>query len=102
MRPARIEGDLEHGLQIGEKIHKHFVLEEVDTGAMFDAEEIANPQERPMAYRAALLTFQLKKLGDFEGPFNLAMLRRLKPQDFADLADAQQALGQQGAEIPKA
>lgn len=94
MTPAQIEGDLEHGLTIGGKVCKHFVLQEVDTGAMFDAEEMV-PPERQMAYRGALLTFQLKQLGEYKGPFDLVMLRKLKPADFDTLVEAQNRLGKE-------
>ncbi len=92
---VRVEGDLKHGLRIGEKLHTHFAVGAADTGDLFDAEEQI-PASRPLAYRAALLTRQLEYIGDYRGPFTLDMLRKLHPVDFGLLVDAQVSVDEQG------
>lgn len=96
MSPAQVEGDLKHGLTIGEKTHKHFVLRECSMGDMFDAEELV-PASRQLAFRAALLTKQLVSIGDYHGPFTMQMLRKFEPADFTELMNAQDQLGEKEA-----
>lgn len=82
-----VNGTLRHGIEIGGKLCKDFVMREATTGDMFDAEALA-PPERQVAYNGALISRQLVKLGDMPGPIEFEVMRRLHPDDFAVLYDA--------------
>ncbi|MGH6714747.1 MAG: hypothetical protein ACREDC_01015 [Bradyrhizobium sp.] len=90
------EGELFHGLKIGDTVHKHYVLREATTADLIDAEEDA-PVSRQIAYQASLVARQTQKLGTFEGPLTMEMVRKLHPDDFNALVEAQQSLGAAGA-----
>lgn len=83
-----VKGTLQHGMKIGEAVHKDFELREATTGDMFDAEREVAP-DQPLGFSGAMLCRQLIRIGTFEGPFTLGMLRKLKPTDFAILRRAQ-------------
>lgn len=90
-----IHGTLKHGLRIGELIHKDFVMREALAEDMFAAESDATA-ERPMSFRAALIARQLVRIGEFDGPFSLAMLGKLKANDMNRLVRAQVELDKAG------
>ncbi len=82
------KGTLQHGLTIGEKTHKDFVMGPIENmGQMFDAEKECDV-DKPMTFRAALMAAQLQSLGDYKGPFTLGMMRSLKPADYNLLSKA--------------
>jgi phage FluMu protein gp41 len=97
---SQVEGELKHGLKIGDTVHTHFVLRPALTGDLFDAEEIV-PANRALAYRAALLGCQLVRMGSYTGPFDLALLRKLHTADFDILVEAQQQVERQGVTAEK-
>ena len=88
-------GTLQHGLQIGDQVHKEFELREALAGDMFEAEADA-PTDRAMTYRCALIARQLVRVGTFTGPFTLATLAKLKGPDIAILLAAQAELDAAG------
>ncbi|WP_028008683.1 phage tail assembly protein [Solimonas flava] len=88
MSNVTVKGTLKHGLKIGDVVHKEFELREATTGDMFDAEAEVTPNQ-PLGFSGALICRQLVRIGTFEGPFVLGMLRKMKPTDFALLRAAQ-------------
>ncbi len=93
-------GTLKRGLKIGEVFHTEFELREMTTADMFAAEADA-PIDKSFSYSGALLCRQLVRIGDFKGPFTLAVIGKLPPGDFARLRIAQRELDEEGeAEQP--
>ena len=86
---------MQHGLQIGDVVHKDFELREPTTGDLLDAEADSD-LSKPLGFGAALLARQLVKIGTFEGPFTIGMIRRLHRRDFGILMAAQRELDRQG------
>ncbi|GAB1260784.1 hypothetical protein [Aurantivibrio plasticivorans] len=60
-------------------------------GQLFAAEVEADPK-KPLQFQAALIAQQLKRIGNFEGPFTLGLMRRLRVEDFNELREAQRQL----------
>lgn len=85
---ATVKGTLKHGLKHGDAVHKDFELREATTGDMFDAEQDA-PPDTPLAFNGALMCRQLIRIGTFEGPFTLGIIRKLKAVDYGILRAAQ-------------
>lgn len=77
-----VKGTLKHGLKIGDAVHKDFELREATTADLFEAEDIASP-ETPLKFNGALIALTLVRVGTFEGPFTLSMIRGLKQADYA-------------------
>jgi phage FluMu protein gp41 len=94
-----IAGELLHGLKIGSRVEKSFLIREALAGDMFFAEDQVTI-DKPLAFSAAMMGAQLIKLGSTEGPFRLTELKRLKPEDYALLRKAQEALEKQGESLP--
>lgn len=88
-------GKLKKGMKIGSEVHRDFVLREMNTGDMLDAEREAGT-ETPLNYNTQVLLRQLVKVGTFDGPFVVSMLRQLSAQDFNLLRDAQAELSLAG------
>lgn len=84
-------GTLKHGIVIGSTVHREFVLQEANAGDLLDAEQSADTS-KSLGYSVALLARQLQKVGTFDGPFTLAMLRALKQHDLVMLREAQAEL----------
>lgn len=95
MSPLTKSGTLQHGLKVGDQVHKEFEMREALAGDFFAAEADAIA-DKPMSYRGALIARQLVRVGTFEGPFTMGMLGRLKGSDFAILLQAQRALDEAG------
>jgi len=85
---GQISGPLIKGIEIAGVLHKTFKLREATVDDLLDAEMEADVT-RPLNFNAALLTRQLVSMGSFEGPFTLAIIRRLKPADWRVLRAAQ-------------
>lgn len=88
-------GTLPHGFKVGEETHKEFEIREPSTADLLDAESDADAT-KPLNFGAALLARQLVRIGTFEGPFAIALVRRLHRKDFAALMAAQRELDAQG------
>lgn len=88
MAPATKSGELRFGLKIGDETHKTFELREAFAGDMFDAEAEADT-DSPLTFNAALMCKQLVRIGTYQGPFTIKMLRQLKPVDYGKLRAAQ-------------
>lgn len=84
-------GTLKKGIKIGSEQHKSFVMREINTGDLLDAEREATT-DTALNYNAAVLVRQLVKIGSFEGPFTIGMIRALPPGDFNTLREAQAEL----------
>lgn len=85
---AQLKGTLKYGLKTGEgnhqTVHKDYILRPAGTADMFDAEDVA-PVSKTLSYRGALLGRQLVKLGELSGPIDIALIRKLHPDDFYQL-----------------
>lgn len=84
---GNLAGTLIYGLKVGDDLFKDFEMRPAIAGDMFDAEEIASPV-RVVAYRAALASVQLVRIGNIDGPIDFDLMRKMKPFDVAMLADA--------------
>jgi phage FluMu protein gp41 len=82
-------GKFKKGMKVGSKgPFMDFELREMTTEDMLDA-ELEFPPSKFMNYRAALAARQLVRVGDFEGPFTTAMIKKgLNPVDFDILISA--------------
>lgn len=88
-----VTGKLKHGMLYQEKRHKDFELKSIEsTGQLFDAEIEAGGVENQLAFNGALLSYQLVRVGECTGPFSIAQVRALHPDDFKILRDAQNKL----------
>lgn len=90
-----IKGTLLHGLKIDGVAHKEFELREASVGDIFDAENEADIT-RPLAFNGQMMLRQLVRIGTFEGPFTIGMLRSLKPADYRALRAKQMELESEG------
>jgi phage FluMu protein gp41 len=103
-KDGRIFGPLLVGLSINGVLHKDFELREALVDDLLDAENEADVS-KPLNFNAQLLVRQLVKVGSFEGPFTVGMIRRLKPADWRILRAAQSeidALGEDESASEKA
>lgn len=69
------------GMKVGSELHMDFEVREMTTADMLDA-EIEVSTSKPLNYTAALASLQLVRVGTYEGPFTLKMVRSLDPVDF--------------------
>ena len=88
-------GKLKHGLSINGVEHKDFDLREAAVDDLLDAEMEADVM-KPLNFNAQLMVRQLVKVGSFEGPFTVGMIRRLKPVDWRILRAAQTGVDELG------
>lgn len=78
--PQTIHGHFEVGVELEGKLHMDFELREMSTGDMLDA-ECEVPMTQTFAFRTAVAAYQLLRIGSYEGPFNLQLMRRIHPRD---------------------
>lgn len=93
-----VSGPLKIGMTISGIVHKGFQLREATVEDLLEAELEADVS-KPLNFNAQLLIRQLVRVGDFEGPFTLGLIKRLKPIDWRILRAAQSeadALGEAG------
>lgn len=83
-----LHGSLAHGLSINGNLQRRFEMREATVDDLLDSELEADVS-KPLNFNAQLLVRQLIKVGDFEGPFTVGMIRRLKPVDWRRLRAAQ-------------
>lgn len=88
-------GKLKHGLSINGVEHKSFDLREAFVDDLLDAEMEVDVM-KPLNFNAQLMIRQLVKIGSFEGPFTVGMIRRLKPIDWRILRAAQTGVDELG------
>lgn len=89
---AKIEFDLEHGLKVGDDVLKHVVLGEPSVADLLECCEeseraVMTPEgptmlASPTLMGALTLCRQIKRIGNIEGPLDLAMLKKLHPDDW--------------------
>lgn len=91
----KAHGKLPVGLEVKGKKLRDFVMRPYDVGDMFDA-EAETPAFNTLAFNGQLMVRMLERVGDFEGPFTLNMLRGLKPQDWNMLRQAMTELEKLG------
>lgn len=96
---GNVSGPLKHGLLIAGALQKDFKLREATVDDLLDAELEADVS-KPLNFNAHLLARQLVLAGTFEGPFTVAMIRRLKPIDWRILRAAQSEIDDQGEDEP--
>lgn len=94
-----VSGPLRQGLLLAGEVHKGFTLREATVDDLLDAELEADVS-RPLNFNAQLLVRQLVRVGSFEGPFTVAMIRRLKPVDWRILRAAQSEIDDLGEDAP--
>lgn len=95
METKTVEGDLQFGLTLGERVLKHYKLREALTEDLFRAEKDA-PPDNALAFNAALMCRQLVSLDDYTGPFTISMIGKLKPSDYGVLRAAQMEVQELG------
>jgi phage FluMu protein gp41 len=93
--------NLVRGFKIGEFFYTQASLREATTADVLDAEDHANPADKPLNYSAALLARQLVLVETadgkkFSGPFSVGMIRNLARGDFARLRAVQQEMNAEG------
>lgn len=96
---GRVFGSLPVGLSISGVLQRDFVMREALVEDLLDAEMEADVS-RPLNFNAQLLVRQLVKVGNFEGPFTVGMIRRLKPADWRVLRAAQSEIDALGEGDP--
>lgn len=74
-------GKFKKGMKIGKELHMDFELREMTTADMLDA-ELEVSSGKPMNFGAALASLQLVRVGSYDGPFTLKMVRSLDVEDF--------------------
>lgn len=92
---GRVTGPLRHGMTIEGVQHKTFELREATVDDLLDAENEADVT-KPLNFNAQLMVRQLVRVGSYEGPFTLNMIRRLKPVDWRILRAAQSEVDDMG------
>lgn len=90
-----VSGPLRHGLLLAGVVHNDFTLRAALVDDLLDAELEADVA-RPLNFNAQLMVRQLVRVGTFEGPFTVAMIRRLKPSDWRILRAAQSEIDDLG------
>lgn len=78
---------LKRGMKVGKDTHKEFELRQMTTADMLDAENEVSAA-KPLNFSAALASLQLVRVGTYDGPFTLNMVRSLDPEDFNTLREA--------------
>ncbi len=100
MAKTSTTGTLKRGLKIGDAFHTEFEFStEITAGDYFAAEDDAGGRTS-LRFDAALVARQLVRIGTFKGPFNAAMLGKLKPNDMAQLIRFREALEAEGNAEP--
>lgn len=96
---GNVSGPLKHGLMVAGVLQKGFKLREATVDDLLDAELEADVI-KPLNFNAQMMVRQLVSVGTFEGPFTVAMIRRLKPVDWRILRAAQSEIDDQGEGEP--
>lgn len=78
---ATFTGQFKKGMKVGKDVHMDFELREMTTEDMLDA-ELEVSSATPMNFNAELAMRQLVRVGNYEGPFTVNMVRKLAPVDF--------------------
>ncbi|WP_025918203.1 phage tail assembly protein [Herminiimonas sp. CN] len=78
---ATFIGQFKKGMKVGKDVHMDFELREMTTEDMLDA-ELEVSSAKPMNFNAELAMRQLVRVGSYEGPFTVGMIRKLAPPDF--------------------
>lgn len=84
---GNLKGTLQDGVKVGEDTLYDFELRPCTAGDMFDAENEASAAHY-FSYQGALISRQLVRLGNIDGPVDVALIRKLKPRDLGQLLDA--------------
>lgn len=90
-------GQFKKGMKVGKDVHMDFELREMTTADMLDA-ELQVPAGKPINFSAALASLQLVRVGSYDGPFTLKMVRALGPDDFNALRAGLNAVAEMGGE----
>lgn len=75
------------GMKVGKETHKEFELRQMTTDDLLDAENEVS-SAKPLNFSAALASLQLVRVGTYNGPFTLKMVRALDPEDFNILRES--------------
>lgn len=87
-----VSGPLKFGIMIEGELHKNFQIREALLDDLLETEQVVD-LIKPLNFNAELMARQLVKMGSFEGPFTVGMLRhRMKPADWRILRAAQTEL----------
>lgn len=95
---ANFIGKFKKGMKVGKDVHKDFELREMTTADMLDA-ELEVSSAKPMNFSAMLASLQLVRVGTFDGPFTLGMVKSLHPDDFNALRDGLNEVAKLGEEL---
>lgn len=96
---GRVSGTLRVGLSVNGVLHRDFEVREATVDDLLDAELEADVT-KPLNFNAQLMVRQLVRVGSFEGPFTVGMIRRLKPIDWRILRAAQSEIDALGEGAP--
>lgn len=93
-----VTGQLKHGLAFEGRLLKRFKMRDNSVDDLLAAEFEADIS-KPLNFSAQLMIRQLVSIDDFEGPFTLNMIKRLKPADWRILRAAQSELDSLGEDV---
>lgn len=79
-------GQFKKGMKVGKETHKEFELREMTTEDLLTA-ELEIGLDKPMNFKAQLASLQLVRVGTYDGPFTVSMIKALNPVDFRILTD---------------
>lgn len=88
-------GQLKHGLKVGDAVQKEFEIRPMTTGDLYDAEDMA-PPDKSIKFAHSLLCCQLVRIGTFNGPFTLDVMRKIKPSDIGLMQEVRLAMAEEG------
>lgn len=94
---ANFIGTFKKGMKVGSEVHKEFELREMTTADLLDA-ELQVSAAKPINFAAALGSLQLVRVGNYDGPFTLKMVRNLAPEDFEALREGLTEVAAMGEE----
>jgi phage FluMu protein gp41 len=91
-------GKFKKGMKVGKDVHQEFEMREMTTIDMLEAEMLA-PAHKVMNFSAALISMQLVRVGNYEGPFTLGMIKSLALDDFNALRDGLNEVAMLGEDL---
>jgi phage FluMu protein gp41 len=93
---SKTTGTLNHGLKIGDAVHKEFEFKPAVTAADYFAAEDTVGNSTSLRFSAELVCRQLVRIGDYTGPFSHTLLGTMHPMDVKRMIDARDKLEVEG------
>lgn len=86
---------LRYGLTVNGVQHLDAEIREATVADLFAAESDV-PPNKPITFAAAMLAQQLVRIGEYNGPFTLGLIAKLKPSDLERLQEARLKVNEEG------